>query len=78
MPGSAEIAGTVTSTVMPNGEEVVEVFPAASVCLAVMVCVAFLTGGNFSLIGTWEEADQSSDPLLADFMAGREESDDGP
>jgi phospholipid/cholesterol/gamma-HCH transport system ATP-binding protein len=35
--------------------------------------VAFLDQGRFSFIGTWEEADGSSNQLLASFLAGREE-----
>ncbi len=35
--------------------------------------VAFLCGGRFRFIGTWEEADASDDPELAAFLAGREE-----
>jgi len=37
--------------------------------------VAFLTEGRFSFLGTWEEADRSPDPLLANFLAGREEDE---
>ncbi|HVS01521.1 MAG TPA: ATP-binding cassette domain-containing protein [Thermoanaerobaculia bacterium] len=37
--------------------------------------VAFLDGGRFRFLGTWDEAEGSSDPLLARFLAGqREES----
>ena len=35
--------------------------------------VAFLDGGRFRFIGTWAEADRSTDPLLAGFLARREE-----
>ena len=35
--------------------------------------VAFLCGGRFRFIGTWEEADASDDPELTAFLAGREE-----
>jgi phospholipid/cholesterol/gamma-HCH transport system ATP-binding protein len=38
--------------------------------------VAFLSEGRFTFIGTWEEADRSIDPLLADFLAGREGTED--
>lgn len=37
--------------------------------------VAFLTEGRFSFLGTWEEADRSPDPLLANFLAGCEEDE---
>lgn len=39
--------------------------------------IAFLDEGKFSFVGSWEEADRVSDPLLAGFLAGREESEDG-
>lgn len=39
--------------------------------------VAFLDQGRFRFVGSWQEADQASDPLLAGFLAGREESGDG-
>ncbi len=38
--------------------------------------VAFLTGGRFSFLGTWDDADRTSDTLLAGFLAGREEDAD--
>jgi phospholipid/cholesterol/gamma-HCH transport system ATP-binding protein len=37
--------------------------------------VAFLCGGRFRFVGDWGEADRSSDPELASFLAGREEED---
>ncbi|MBZ0089109.1 MAG: ATP-binding cassette domain-containing protein, partial [Thermoanaerobaculia bacterium] len=40
--------------------------------------VAFLEGGRFRFVGTFAAADAASDPLLADFLAGREEIDDVP
>ena len=33
--------------------------------------VAFLCQGVFSFLGTWEEADRTSDPVFGDFLAGR-------
>jgi phospholipid/cholesterol/gamma-HCH transport system ATP-binding protein len=38
--------------------------------------VAFLCGGRFHFLGTWAEADASTDRELADFLAGREEAED--
>ncbi len=35
--------------------------------------VAFLDGGRFRFLGTWQEADESADSLLRDFLTGREE-----
>ena len=39
--------------------------------------IAFIDGGKFRFLGTWEEAERSPDELLGDFLAGREEADDG-
>lgn len=38
--------------------------------------IAFLTEGSFSFLGTWKQAEASPDPLLADFLAGRQGADD--
>ncbi len=38
--------------------------------------VAFLDGGRFRFLGTWEEADRTDDPLFARFLAGQEEEED--
>ena len=38
--------------------------------------IAFLDGGRFRFVGTLEEAARSGDALLADFLAGKEESED--
>ena len=38
--------------------------------------VAFLDGGRFRFLGSWVEADRTSDPLFAAFLAGREEDED--
>jgi len=37
--------------------------------------IAFLDESRFRFIGTWEEAEKSSDRILADFLAGREEDE---
>lgn len=37
---------------------------------------ALLDAGRFRFVGTFAEADAAADPLLADFLAGREEIDD--
>lgn len=34
--------------------------------------LAFLEGGRFRFLGTWEEAERAGDRLLLDFLAGRE------
>jgi phospholipid/cholesterol/gamma-HCH transport system ATP-binding protein len=39
--------------------------------------VAFLDAGRFRFLGSWEEAEASKDQLLCDFLAGREEAEDG-
>jgi phospholipid/cholesterol/gamma-HCH transport system ATP-binding protein len=38
--------------------------------------IAFLDGGVFRFLGTFEQADRSADPLLEAFLAGREEVED--
>jgi len=38
--------------------------------------VAFLHGAKLRFLGTWEQADASQDPVLQDFLAGREDTDD--
>lgn len=38
--------------------------------------VAFLTRGQFTFLGTWDEADRTSDPLFAGFLAGEKEDED--
>jgi phospholipid/cholesterol/gamma-HCH transport system ATP-binding protein len=39
--------------------------------------IAFLNEGQFSFVGSWEETETVSDPLLAGFLAGREENENG-
>jgi phospholipid/cholesterol/gamma-HCH transport system ATP-binding protein len=36
--------------------------------------VAFLHGGRFLFLGTWEEAERCPDPTFQDFLAGNEEA----
>jgi len=38
--------------------------------------LALLVDGRFCFLGTWQEADGSQDPLVADFLAGREEDEE--
>ena len=38
--------------------------------------VAFLDRGSFRFVGSWDEAAGADDPLLADFLAGRESERD--
>jgi phospholipid/cholesterol/gamma-HCH transport system ATP-binding protein len=38
--------------------------------------LAFLENGRFRFLGTWSEAESSSDSLLGRFLAGEEEEDD--
>ncbi len=38
--------------------------------------VAFLEGGVFRFLGTWPEAERTTDLLFADFLAGREHEED--
>lgn len=37
--------------------------------------LAFLDHGTFRFLGSWEEADNTDDPLLRNFLAGKEEAD---
>ena len=37
--------------------------------------IAFLDQGKFRFLGSWGEADTTDDPLLRDFLAGKEETD---
>ena len=39
--------------------------------------IAFLDEGRFRFVGTLDEAGRSNDPLLSNFLAGKEESNDG-
>lgn len=39
--------------------------------------LAFLDKGRFTFVGTWDDADTAANPLLAGFLAGRTENDDG-
>src|SRR5436853_588670 len=38
--------------------------------------LALLVEGRFCFLGDWQEADSSQDPLVADFLAGREEDEE--
>ena len=38
--------------------------------------LGLLVEGRFCFLGDWQEADGSQDPLVADFLAGREEEDE--
>ena len=38
--------------------------------------LAYLAGGRFTFIGTWDEADRHDDRDFADFLAGRERDED--
>jgi phospholipid/cholesterol/gamma-HCH transport system ATP-binding protein len=38
--------------------------------------VAFLSGGRFSFVGPWEEAERAGDRDFADFLAGRERDEE--
>jgi phospholipid/cholesterol/gamma-HCH transport system ATP-binding protein len=37
--------------------------------------VAFLEGGRFSFVGSWDDADRSEDPIFSRFLAGLEEEE---
>lgn len=38
--------------------------------------IAFLDGGRFRFVGTWEQAARDRDPVFQDFLAGREETEE--
>jgi len=38
--------------------------------------LAYLSGGRFGFLGTWDEADRTTNPDFGDFLAGREREED--
>ncbi len=73
---SATIARLVRET--QRREKATSVIVTHDLALARTVAdrIAFLDGGRFRFLGTLDEADRSNDPLLARFLAGREEESD--
>ncbi|MCB9377265.1 MAG: ABC transporter ATP-binding protein [Holophagales bacterium] len=72
---SASIASLILSTQRATGAAALVVTHDIALARRVADRIAFLDQGRFRFLGTFEEADATTDPLLADFLAGREETD---
>jgi phospholipid/cholesterol/gamma-HCH transport system ATP-binding protein len=72
---SATIGQLIRSTQRELGVTAVVVTHDIPLARRVADRLAFLSEGRFRFLGTWEEAEASDDPLLADFLAGREETE---
>ena len=72
---SATIARLVRSNQRQLGGTFVVVTHDISLARRVGDRVAFLEGGRFRFLGTWEEADAADDRLLACFLAGLDEEE---
>jgi phospholipid/cholesterol/gamma-HCH transport system ATP-binding protein len=75
---SASIARRIGETRLATGAAALVVTHDLALARHVADRVALLDGGRFRFVGTFAEADAAPDPLLADFLAGREENDDVP
>lgn len=73
---SATIAHLIETTSETLGVTAVVVTHDIPLARRVADRIAFLDEGRFRFIGTWAEALESDDPLLSDFLAGREEVED--
>jgi len=71
---SASIARLIRETRLRTGCATLVVTHDIVLARAVSDRIAFLHGGRFRFLGTFDEADRSPDPLLAAFLAGREEN----
>ncbi len=72
---AASIARLIGATRARRGGTAVVVTHDLALTRAVADRVAFLDGGRFRFVGTLAEAESGRDPLLADFLAGRELED---
>ena len=72
---SATIAKLIATTRDDLGVTCVVVTHDVPLARAVGDRLAFIDGGKFRFLGTWEEADASTDRLIQDFLAGREGAD---
>lgn len=72
---SASIASLILSTQRSTGAAALVVTHDIVLARRVADRIAFLDQGRFRFLGTFEEAEVAADPLLADFLAGREEVD---
>jgi phospholipid/cholesterol/gamma-HCH transport system ATP-binding protein len=75
---SASIARLIRETQERLGATSIIVTHDLALTHAVAHRLAFLDDGRFRFVGTLEEAGRSRDALLADFLAGKEESNDVP
>ncbi len=73
---AAAIARRIGETRRATGAAALVVTHDLALARAVADRIAFLAGGRFRFLGTFAEAAAAVDPLLADFLAGREETDD--
>lgn len=71
---SATIANLIASTRDDLSVTCVVVTHDLPLARAVGDRLAFLDRGKFRFLGTWDEADASDDPLIQNFLAGREDS----
>ena len=72
---SATIANLIGSTQQDLDVTCVIVTHDLPLARAVGDRIAFIDEGKFRFLGTWDEADASTDRLIQDFLAGRESSD---
>ncbi len=72
---SASIASLILSTQRSTGAAALIVTHDIVLARRVADRIAFLDQGLFRFLGTFEAAEAATDPLLADFLAGREEVD---
>ncbi|MBP1643745.1 MAG: transport system ATP-binding protein [Acidobacteria bacterium] len=73
---AASIAHLVLDTRRATGCAAIVVTHDVALVRRVADRLAFLDQGRFRFVGTAEEAERSDDPLLAAFLAGREEDSD--
>jgi phospholipid/cholesterol/gamma-HCH transport system ATP-binding protein len=73
---SASIGRLIADTLRDTAATFVIVSHDVALARRVAGRIAFLEGGRFRFVGTFEEADRSTDPLLGAFLTGREEDAD--
>ena len=73
---SAAIARLILDTRRETGCATIVVTHDLALAHTVADRIAFLDQGRFRFVGTFAEAQASPDPLLGDFLAGREETSD--
>jgi phospholipid/cholesterol/gamma-HCH transport system ATP-binding protein len=73
---AASIGRLIVETRERTGSAVLVVTHDLALARHVADRIAFLEEGRFRFVGTFAEAERADDPLLADFLAGREETED--